>query len=370
MVNSNKNNRGQVLVLVAISLVVLLGFAALAIDIGYFYHTKNQLQGAADAAALAGVAELDGTNNTTIIDAAKLAAVNYANANKAAGIQVQISSDGTNTLSSSNDITVGSWAANAYTPGVTPPPAIMAMQVRARRTSDSLGGGVNRIFGKIFPSSSDKQDISATAIAARPPRSSEFIALHQDACGSGTICSYPTICTFSTPSVLDPQSPSTNLNVMWTSLTTDPTSASGVSGLICGSPPSVDNCNDFIYATNGVVASTFRDLESAMYDPFYEKASKDIDSTGQVTGWWVIVPVLSCSTGILCPANGTYQVIKYAKIHIQVICVGGTYGCFGDFQAPPSACSSYPNTVIVIDQLTCIDCSAPDQLPGAPKLVS
>jgi hypothetical protein len=120
---------------------------------------------------------------------------------------------------------------------------------------------------------------------------------------------------------------------MWTSLTESPTSASGVSGLICSDPPAVDNCNDQVYATNGVVANTFRDLESAMYDPNYERISKDINASGQVTGWWVIVPVLSCTPGVLCPPNGTYQVIKYAKIHISVICVSGTYGCKGDFKA-------------------------------------
>ena len=55
------------MILVAISLVVLIGFAALAIDIGYFYHTKNQLQGAADAAALAGAIRLDTSSTPTSI---------------------------------------------------------------------------------------------------------------------------------------------------------------------------------------------------------------------------------------------------------------------------------------------------------------
>jgi hypothetical protein len=143
-----------------------------------------------------------------------------------------------------------------------------------------------------------------------------------------------------------------------------PTSASGVSGLICSDPPAVNNCNNVIFETNGVVASTFQDLESAMYDPNYERNSKDIDASGQVTGWWVIVPVLSCPPGVLCAPNGNYTVIKYAKIHLKVICVNGTHGCKGDFKAPAGACGPYPNTVIVIDQMTCIDCSDPDDLQG------
>lgn len=49
---------GGVLVLVAISLTVLLGIAALAIDTGNFRAHRRQLQSAADAGALAGAAQL------------------------------------------------------------------------------------------------------------------------------------------------------------------------------------------------------------------------------------------------------------------------------------------------------------------------
>ena len=50
--------RGQVIVLVVVMLVVLLGFAALVIDVGYAYYAHRQLQASADAAALAGAQEL------------------------------------------------------------------------------------------------------------------------------------------------------------------------------------------------------------------------------------------------------------------------------------------------------------------------
>jgi Flp pilus assembly protein TadG len=49
---------GQVLVVFAVVLAVLLGFAALSLDLGVAYVTKSELQRAADAAALAGVQEL------------------------------------------------------------------------------------------------------------------------------------------------------------------------------------------------------------------------------------------------------------------------------------------------------------------------
>ncbi|MGW8282917.1 MAG: pilus assembly protein TadG-related protein [Gemmatimonadota bacterium] len=48
------NERGAVLVLVAASMVVMLGFAALAIDVGNLMMVRTESQKAADAAALAG----------------------------------------------------------------------------------------------------------------------------------------------------------------------------------------------------------------------------------------------------------------------------------------------------------------------------
>jgi Flp pilus assembly protein TadG len=50
----SRDESGAVVVLTAIIIVVLLGFAALAIDIGHLMVVKNELQNAADAGALAG----------------------------------------------------------------------------------------------------------------------------------------------------------------------------------------------------------------------------------------------------------------------------------------------------------------------------
>ena len=48
------NNRGQVLVILALGILALLGVAALAIDVGFLYTVRNELQRSADAGALAG----------------------------------------------------------------------------------------------------------------------------------------------------------------------------------------------------------------------------------------------------------------------------------------------------------------------------
>jgi hypothetical protein len=54
------SDEGAVLVWVAGSIVALMLFAALAVDLGWFYLSSSRLQNAADAAALAGVVDLPG----------------------------------------------------------------------------------------------------------------------------------------------------------------------------------------------------------------------------------------------------------------------------------------------------------------------
>ncbi len=80
-----KSEAGQALLLMALSMIVLCGFAGLGIDMGYLRYMKRQMQAATDSAALAGASELgygdvtsaawadastngftDGVNGTTI----------------------------------------------------------------------------------------------------------------------------------------------------------------------------------------------------------------------------------------------------------------------------------------------------------------
>ena len=58
IISKIKENRGATAIIVAISLLVLIGFLALAVDVGYLYGTKNELQNTADAAALAATRKL------------------------------------------------------------------------------------------------------------------------------------------------------------------------------------------------------------------------------------------------------------------------------------------------------------------------
>lgn len=63
------DERGQVLMLSALLLLPMLGFAGLALDVGTLTKTRWELQHAADAAALAGVQELPACNGPAVAKA-------------------------------------------------------------------------------------------------------------------------------------------------------------------------------------------------------------------------------------------------------------------------------------------------------------
>ena len=132
------NNKGIAIIYLAITMVVLVAFVGLAVDVGYMYVAKGQLQNAADAAALAAAAKLQDPNSFTQT-AARDEAVAFAQKNTAAGDPVNVATDGSNALSDStttngNDITFGNWDTTLtpnYLAGRTP---VNAVQVRTRRT--------------------------------------------------------------------------------------------------------------------------------------------------------------------------------------------------------------------------------------------
>lgn len=62
-IHTQDSQRGSVLVLVTISMVVLLGVAGLALDMGHAFLMKTRLQNALDAAALSGAKTLDITHD-------------------------------------------------------------------------------------------------------------------------------------------------------------------------------------------------------------------------------------------------------------------------------------------------------------------
>ncbi len=62
MKNIINNQKGAILVIFALSLIVLMGFAALGTEVGRWYLTRAELSKAVDAAALAGAANISNPN--------------------------------------------------------------------------------------------------------------------------------------------------------------------------------------------------------------------------------------------------------------------------------------------------------------------
>jgi Flp pilus assembly protein TadG len=75
------DQKGATAVVVGISLVVLIGFAALAIDLAYLYVVRGELQNAADSGALAGAQVLYINNGTQVNANANQTALNLVSAN-------------------------------------------------------------------------------------------------------------------------------------------------------------------------------------------------------------------------------------------------------------------------------------------------
>ena len=144
---NHKRQRGAVAVLIGILSIVLVGFAALAIDVGYLMTTRNELQNVADAAALAAARQL-GVNYQTMNGISANAQETYDCAASAAfpcsqlvgiaqAVALENQAAGINISVAANDVAIGRWNQSnspRFTAGTARP---LAVRVTARRDSIS-----------------------------------------------------------------------------------------------------------------------------------------------------------------------------------------------------------------------------------------
>jgi hypothetical protein len=153
---------------VAIMLTVLVGFAALTIDVGRLELTKAELQNAADAAAMAGASAFaddslrDGGYGddpellaSLLAEEARARCIAYAASNKAMG---------RNVLLSENEIIVGRYDADNPSAGLDPNGIPNAVQVTARFAEGNQNGPVLNLFASVF--GFHTSDVGALAAAA------------------------------------------------------------------------------------------------------------------------------------------------------------------------------------------------------------
>jgi len=165
----SRRRRGAVAVQVAVMLTVLVGFAALTVDVGAIYNAKAELQRTADSAALAAAGMLGEYGAVNPLEAARDVAVEFANTNTVWGRSMLIHRD--------DDVTLGRADYDSeqnrytFTPTQTLPDAV---RVRVRMTNDSLNGPLALMFAGIF--GSHTTDLSAEAIAMMVPRDIAIVA--------------------------------------------------------------------------------------------------------------------------------------------------------------------------------------------------
>lgn len=146
--SSSPRRRGAAAVFVAVTMFVLLGFACLTLDAGYYFHTHGEVQAAADSAALAGASAC-----FDAVDEIKPRAIQFGTMNTAARGGVQVPE---------GQVTIGQWngPAAAFIP-VDDPKTANAVRVLGSRDD------VSYFFAGMF--GVPGFDTTRMATAFRPP---------------------------------------------------------------------------------------------------------------------------------------------------------------------------------------------------------
>jgi hypothetical protein len=281
-----KSESGQAFVLMALSLVVIMGMAALVVDVGSWYHTKRRLQATADAAALAG-AQLLPTDSS----GAQSMALSYADKNggNVAGADITVSS-----TQQSND----------------------TIAVRARRTASGVFSGILGV---------GSADISARAKArVGPPAQARYVA------PMVVFCDHPLIhnCNGNSDPDFGPDHPTT--------MDYDPMGAPGAYGMLNldggnGTPGSSDEANWILHGFN-----KYRPTGDYRSDPGAKFSSSNIQDALQGRMNTVLLfPVFKQLDGQ--GQNAVYEIIGWIGFHLDTFEVHGNnatlHGYFTEFIA-------------------------------------
>lgn len=172
--DSARARSGQVIVLFAVILIVLMAICVLAIDVGRLFVCKAELQNTVDAAALAGASQLTGLVSESEKALARQEAVALAAANRVSGQPLTLTD---------SDIQFGHY--NSATGEFVPEDqsgVVDSIKVTGRRTSNSPEGPVNLFFGSLF--GWNEVEINNVISVGTKPRRYVMFALDR----SGSMC--------------------------------------------------------------------------------------------------------------------------------------------------------------------------------------
>jgi hypothetical protein len=337
------------------ALAALVGFAAWSTETGRAWQTKNQLQVAADSAALAGAGNLFSADFLTVDEAAaRTAATAYGALHEAADVN--------NLTISAADVEVGSWnmATETFTalPGNTDPDVVRSVRVVTRR-DNTANGPVNTILGRALGVNSISVNTDAIAywgFAGNGGPGLVDLPIAIDCCSvsgsrAGATCSdnycqfvnsaVPNPCLLSdgvtTTSCLEFHS-NPEQNACWTAFKTDSTSVStpDMSKIIQnGNPAEIGN--EPIYVDNGTKTPVVQDIKDRFDADGIDTGSHagHTEGDGINDSWFVTLPIIECQNpGDGC-AGGDPQYIKgFLCMDIREIIVTPDKIIKGDFVCP------------------------------------
>ncbi len=272
LISRIKDQSGATAILVALVMVVLIGIAALAVDIGYVAATKNELQNVADAAALASARQLGAIYQTMTYEEQQAyvcdpsiivpIAQDVAGKNQAGAQAITINP---------TDVIIGDWDGNnlTLTPTLAQPDAV---EVTARRDAGA-NGPITTFFAKIFGVNTVAVWANATAAltgqsTAEPgelelPVGISRYFFDEDACNS-YVKFYPTN---------DPDS-----CAGWNTFTTSPANDNTIRDILEGSitsPETIANDTEFEFTGGTLSNPTFDELLT-----LFQHNGYDVDGNG------------------------------------------------------------------------------------------
>jgi hypothetical protein len=272
------NQSGATIVFVALCIFVIISFAALALDISHLAVTKNELQNAADAGALAGAHKLYSNDGRVIThDVARQAAIAVSTMNQSDNVPADVETE---------DVLIGHWSfgigslPKGFTVSTSTDPVplwgvdtvtldenpdfINAVQVTAWRKEPRVTSWFARIFGyEDFLQSAAAVAYIGFSGSVEPETIDQPIAickeslLQNSANGSKWECNIGRMLNSS-------DNDTTSNTGAWTNFTQDPCETASVPTmrpLICGNGnPFPVNFGIGIGATGGVQDNIFRDF--------------------------------------------------------------------------------------------------------------
>ena len=338
----HKGNSGAVAIIMALCLVMFIGFTALAIDIGHLYVVKNELQNAADAGALAGARVLytdsgqsvnpDANEHAYYVTIEHVSENTAVDVNWTAGMNSESDCDVqrghwsfTSRTFTANDSTdpVDLWDISSYDLDIDTS-FINAVRVQAKRSDTPAASFFARIFGhESFLMAAEAVAYIGFAGSLRPNDVDQPIAICKQSitdengdftCNMGRM-------------INSGSNPETYNTAGWTNYTQPciTTSVPTIRPLICsdGNPDSI-NYGDGVGGTGGNLSNIMRDLKDCWLDPNTQNWGVDENGDPESLGdldrdddgipdvpWQMTLPVVDCPGNNVsnCPtASGAVHV--------------------------------------------------------------